>query len=188
LQLLSVITLPPNNLLFVLTYTVNFARMGTWVTGHLWSFSVEEQFYLLWPLVFKFVRLRTSIVIAVVTIFGGIIVRAVDSLSGIQLVDPALRYAFPFVAGPIAMGCLLAIAAPRIVSRMAGIRRVGGFGLSAVILFAFWLDTLDLGTANRFIGLFANLLLTFLVARFVFSPNDGAGRFLNSAPMIALGK
>jgi len=36
-----------------LTFTKNYG-CGSWIDGHLWSLSVEEQFYIFWPIVFKF--------------------------------------------------------------------------------------------------------------------------------------
>ena len=35
----------------VLTYTVSFVPKPIWDIGHIWSLSVEEHFYLLWPIV-----------------------------------------------------------------------------------------------------------------------------------------
>jgi peptidoglycan/LPS O-acetylase OafA/YrhL len=43
--------------LTAITYTKNYA-CGAWVDGHLWSLSVEEQFYLLWPLALLLLPLR----------------------------------------------------------------------------------------------------------------------------------
>ncbi len=43
------IQLLPGDMLHALTYTMNYDRYRSWYVNHLWSLSVEEQFYLLWP-------------------------------------------------------------------------------------------------------------------------------------------
>ena len=48
-----------------LTYTKNYG-CGAWIDGHLWALSVEEQFYLLWPIVL----IRAPRRIAVIGAFG----------------------------------------------------------------------------------------------------------------------
>jgi hypothetical protein len=38
--------------LAALTYTVNYVDHPAWEVNHVWSLSLEEQFYLIWPLAF----------------------------------------------------------------------------------------------------------------------------------------
>jgi peptidoglycan/LPS O-acetylase OafA/YrhL len=38
-----------NDLIYGFTYTTNYDPVRPWLTIHLWSLAVEEQFYLLWP-------------------------------------------------------------------------------------------------------------------------------------------
>jgi peptidoglycan/LPS O-acetylase OafA/YrhL len=179
----GVIAVPPGNWVYVLTYTLNFDPRPPWVLGHLWSLSVEEQFYLLWPLAMKFLRPRLWAIIAILSVFSGLAVRALG------LIDPALHYAFPFVCGPLAMGCLLAIYAPRVRALISASKL-----LSSDLIFVFavpliaWLDAVDMGTVDHSIGLVTNTLLTFCVARLVFVPTGFVGRILNSAPLARLGK
>lgn len=54
--------------LTALTYTKNFG-CGSWIDGHLWSLSVEEQFYFLWPFVFAFLSVPKRLGFAFILIF-----------------------------------------------------------------------------------------------------------------------
>jgi peptidoglycan/LPS O-acetylase OafA/YrhL len=163
------IRVPAGNWIYALTYTMNFDPHPPWVLGHLWSLSVEEQFYLLWPLVMRFARPSVWTVVATVSIFAGIVTHA------LRLIDPALHYAFPLVCGPIAMGCLVALHAPAIRRFVSAIP---GFLFLIAVPVVLLLDTLDSGK------LLANSLVTLCVARVVFVPLPA----LNVAPLIMLGK
>jgi len=97
-------------------YLTNFDFSHPWFLGHLWSLSVEEQFYFLWPGVLKkWHRHRVTILMGVVGLaplyrvgchFLGLHGRADET--------------FPAVADVLAMGCLLAIFAARLPKIKAG--------------------------------------------------------------------
>lgn len=181
LNALAIIRVPPGNWAYALTYTLNFDPHPPWVLGHLWSLSVEEQFYLLWPLVMRFARPSMWTAVATVSLFAGI--------TSAHLIDPALHYAFPFVCGPIAMGCLLAIQAPAIERFIAASKFLSSdwffvFAVPAILL----LDTPDFGNATRYIALVTNSLVTLCVARLVFLPVGVVARVLNRPPLVRLGK
>jgi peptidoglycan/LPS O-acetylase OafA/YrhL len=127
---------------YVLTWTVNFDPHPAWMIGHLWSLSVEEQFYILWPLAIAFTGKRTWTVIAVIAVFA----------FPLKAINPALHYAFPVVCGPIALGCLLALYPVRV--------RVPAWIFVPVIMV---LDAYDV----RFV---VNILVALCVARVVAAP------------------
>jgi peptidoglycan/LPS O-acetylase OafA/YrhL len=52
LQALTPFHLPADTWAANLTFTSNFLFHRVWTTAHLWSLAVEEQFYLLWPVLF----------------------------------------------------------------------------------------------------------------------------------------
>ena len=183
----AVITLPPGNLLFVLTYTVDFTTRGVWYSEHLWSLSVEEQFYFLWPLALRFLPSRSWTGVALIAFFSNIAFGVFHRLFGVRLfgMNPALQYfAFPFVCGPIAIGCLLAIWEKPIrgVSRRLLAHPMMGYALIPVIITADAFSKEPISSAGL------DLLLVFFVTRCVFHPQDAFGRFLNLRPMRFIGK
>jgi peptidoglycan/LPS O-acetylase OafA/YrhL len=129
-------------------YLVNFDFGHPWFLGHLWSLSVEEQFYFLWPGVMKrWHRHRVAILL-------GVIALAPLYRVGCHLLRLHGRAdeTFPAVADILAIGCLAAIVAPRLpkvkaawalamilpvalVPVYAGVLR---FHVTAVLLLVLW--------------------------------------------------
>src|SRR5438270_5547371 len=91
-------------------YLANFDFAHPWFLGHLWSLSVEEQFYFLWPGVLKrWHRHRVAILVGVAG-FAPLYRVACHLLKLHGRADET----FPAVADVLAIGCLLAIFAARL--------------------------------------------------------------------------
>jgi peptidoglycan/LPS O-acetylase OafA/YrhL len=74
-----------NALPFLATYTFNFlpsfqASPSIYYFGHLWSLCVEEQFYLLWPLLIYAVRFRGLRPLLIAVVLAGPLVRLAEML------------------------------------------------------------------------------------------------------------
>jgi peptidoglycan/LPS O-acetylase OafA/YrhL len=104
----GLVSLTTTDLLTALTWTVNFNPNRSWVIGHLWSLSVEEQFYLLWPATVVLLGFARSRWVAITAVLAGPVVRV-----GMRVAfhHSALRdlEIFPAVADSIAIGCVVAL-------------------------------------------------------------------------------
>jgi peptidoglycan/LPS O-acetylase OafA/YrhL len=95
---------PLRYLAIALTYTMSYSHGGPWVLAHLWSLSVEEQFYIFWTIVlFAGFGVRKQTCWAVMVISP--IARMIFATYAPHLTE----YAFPAVADGLAAGCLLAL-------------------------------------------------------------------------------
>ena len=92
-----------------LFYLANHDYLRPWILGHLWSLSVEEQFYLAWPSVLKhWFRHRVAILVVAFAVAPvcRTVLYALKVHRGVDML--------PTIGDNLAIGCLLAIFAIRI--------------------------------------------------------------------------
>jgi peptidoglycan/LPS O-acetylase OafA/YrhL len=102
------IALKPGDLAHALTYTMNYRYNPEHWLRHLWSLSVEEQFYLLWPGLLWWAGKQRGIKVAWSVIF---VVPAIRALMWFvfHASDSAMTKHFEAVADTLATGCLLSL-------------------------------------------------------------------------------
>jgi peptidoglycan/LPS O-acetylase OafA/YrhL len=95
------------HLLHAATYTVNYDPDRPWSLIHLWSLSVEEQFYFIWPVLLCLLRPKKALWFA-----AAVILLAPLTRISIWFWAPTLRWsigtAFQTNADALAAGCVLA--------------------------------------------------------------------------------
>ncbi len=187
LWLTGIVSLQARDFWHAVTYTVNYLPGRSWLVGHLWSLSVEEQFYLLWP--FTFVALGPR--------------RATWAAAGVIVLAPAARAAsrlfligtpaydlpmFPMVADSLATGCLLAKTKDWLEKQgwyLELFRPVASFLLLMSILF---INRYEGHSVVRILGSsLINVFLAILIHRSVYNANDRMGQALNWKPVAFLG-
>jgi peptidoglycan/LPS O-acetylase OafA/YrhL len=104
-------------LMYAVTYMVSYRLANTpLVFWHLWSLSVEEQFYLLWPLALLLGFWRRAWV-AWLAMIAAAAFRLIMALNGGPHAFSYVHYSFPGTMDSIAAGCLLAIYEPQVRAR-----------------------------------------------------------------------
>jgi peptidoglycan/LPS O-acetylase OafA/YrhL len=175
------------NVHFALQATDYFAPVDASPVLHYWSLGVEEQFYLLWPLILiaasRIARPRVAMTIATGLILIGsfVLSNAMTASSG-----PWAYYSLPTRAWQLAAGGLLALAAP-MFARLPGFpaRIVGWLGVGLLLAALAVIEP-----TTEYPGLAA--LLPTLGAVAIIASGGGAGSpgsiALSLAPMRWLGR
>ena len=187
LCLAGIVHLSSTDIWHAVTYTVNFLPNRGKQIGHLWSLSVEEQFYLIWPCTFVLLGRRWAGWIAAAQILFGPVARFGDwlFLRGTPYHDLEM---FPMVADSLAMGCLLATIGNWLEVKkwyLQLFRPIYSVGLVALVLLI-----------NRYMGYtvvyvfgmsIINVSLAILIHRCIHCSHDWVGQMLNWKPIAFVG-
>ncbi len=187
LALVGVVHLHARDIWCAVTYTVNFLPGRAKAIGHLWSLSIEEQFYLIWPCTFVLLGPRRAGWIATGAILLGPVARfgAWLFLRGTPLYDIPM---FPMVADSIAMGCLLASMRSWLENQNWYLRLFRpAYSLGLLVLILLMNRYMDYTVISVFGTSIINVSLAILIHRSIYHSGDWVGRALNWKPVAFVG-
>jgi peptidoglycan/LPS O-acetylase OafA/YrhL len=179
--------------LYLSDVTVAFSNGSIGPFLHTWSLSVEEHFYLLWPVAlvlmlrrtWSWQRIAVTLLLAIVAIAAW---RVIAYESGGRLFH--VLYGFDTQSDHLLAGCLLAVTMPVLVGRLNARRRALGLaataafaGLALIVVVAPSVQQLVL------VGYPLILVLSLVVVSYLASgPVTGPLRILQSAPFVYVGR
>jgi peptidoglycan/LPS O-acetylase OafA/YrhL len=182
------ISVAPHHFFYAGTFLMNHVPETNWFTGHFWSLAIEEQFYVLWPIVFLLTARRGRLICCCLILFVAPLLRTLAYLYE-PAVHRAMRFSLLFMGDAIAIGCLLALFSKelensRIVCRIINLRCFFVIPVVSVIMYT----ALKFRPAFYFAGGRSIALLCIAVTLLkVMHVRDSAFRFLNTKPLVKIG-
>jgi peptidoglycan/LPS O-acetylase OafA/YrhL len=182
------ISVAPHHFFYAGTFLMNHVPETNWFTGHFWSLAIEEQFYVLWPIVFLLTARRGRLICCCLILFVAPLLRTLAYLYE-PAVHRAMRFSLLFMGDAIAIGCLLALFSKelensRIVCRIINLRCFFVIPVLSVIMYT----ALKFRPAFYFAGGKSIALLCIAVTLWkVMHVRDSAFRFLNTKPLVKIG-
>lgn len=173
---------------FTANFGIAFHHVKTGALSPLWSLSVEEHFYLLWPFVILFLSRRRSIQIAAGILIGAPILRGI--CTPLFATHFPIYFLTPFRADLLAAGALLALTMKEYPKRWATLSKylivAGGCGIALLAAFGFKTNG-NTVTFNVLSYEFSLLFFTGLIAFLAPLQSGAAYRLLTLKPLRYIG-
>lgn len=180
-QILGIIYIPKESWITAVTYTKYFNWKADWYTAHGWSLSIEEHFYLVWPLIFCFFKnFRRKTIFFII-----IIVPFIRYFSHKYHISGINNLTILYRIDAIAFGCLIAFYKDYFIKKI----NTFYFTISLFIIVFFEeflslikflnLNNLMLSEGHRH-GLVINICLSIVLIYSVFGPKKITFKILNS--------
>jgi peptidoglycan/LPS O-acetylase OafA/YrhL len=177
-----------------LTYTLNFYNVFSGNRGealsHLWSLCVEEQFYLLWPILLLVVSPRYHKKLIITTILVAIVFKlcnAIINLHGSQVINYVLM---PSCMDALCLGALLAylkLNEPTALKKILNKYYVPIIAAASYFAIAFLLPSVNMlsQTLSRFLTALTSF---FIIGACIYNKGGGFSSWLNASILQYLGK
>ena len=179
------------DLLHALTFTANYNHDYNWYYNHLWSLSVEEQFYLLWPFVLLYLGKAHGRWACVAAMLACPVIRAAMYAWG-DAPEIAMNREFQAIADALATSCLAALLHQQIGQSKLALR----FLMHPLLPLMVGACLLAMGYGSALVSrpfayivgqVFSNLGIIIVLQHVIRSPNTWAGQILNWRPMVWVG-
>ncbi|GAB3787929.1 acyltransferase family protein [Dyella agri] len=188
--LLGMAHLAGRDFAFALAFAFNYSPSHPWLLGHLWSLSIEEQFYLLWPLLLASMRERRALMVAIVAIFASALLRAAMRAWVLHVGPNVLSNmaTFPTMCDYLAAGCALALLRPWLLTQTWYLRLTASRWLGLTIPLVLLLNRVGGEPVVILLGTpVTNVCLALLIESSTRHAGSMVGRLLNWKPVVFLG-
>jgi peptidoglycan/LPS O-acetylase OafA/YrhL len=180
--------------LTAITYTKYFNWKLDWYTAHAWSLSIEEQFYLFWPLIFMAGN-KTRKIFIIIILLGVPLIRTIFYYYPVSWINYLTIF---YRLDSIATGCLFALYQDEIIKKISPyFKKIFYASVFLLMILPFIKPSLNeqyhLHLGFLFIpfgnmyGTLANFIIVFIMMFSVFGPKNKWFNFLNSKVMNQIG-